>query len=78
MAARYSQKGVIMSKFAVVRVIGAHLIAYSILAFIIALPLRCTGFLSGYIGWAIVLPLLYSEMDDETRGALMKWMTRKP
>ena len=59
------------------RVVVGYMIAFSILAFIIALPLGFTGFLSGYIGWPIVLMLLLSEMDDETKGALKKWTLKR-
>lgn len=59
------------------RVVVGHMIAFSILAFIIALPLGFTGFLSGYIGWPIVLMLLLPELDDETKDALKKWTLKR-
>ena len=59
------------------RVVVGYMIAFSILAFIIALPLGFTGFLSGYIGWPIVLMLLLPEMDDETKDALKKWTLKR-
>lgn len=60
-----------------IRVVVGHMIAFSILAFIIALPLGFTGFLSGYIGWPIVLMLLLPELDDETKDALKKWTLKR-
>lgn len=59
------------------RVVVGYMIAFSILAFIIALPLGFTGFWSGYIGWSIVLMLLLPELDDKTRDALKEWALRK-
>ena len=60
-----------------IRVVAEYMIAFSILAFIIALPLGFTGFLSGYIGWTIVLMLLLPELDEETKSALKKWALKK-
>lgn len=60
-----------------VKVWGSHLIAFSILALCIALPFGFTGFLSGYVGWAVLLTLLLSDMDDETKEALKRWATKK-
>ena len=65
-----------MGKFRMFLVFVSHLIAFSVLAFILSLPLGATGFWSGYIGWAIVLPLVINEMDDETKEALKKWATK--
>ena len=59
-----------------VGVLAEYMIAFSVLAFILSLPLGGTGFWSGYLGWAIVLPLVISEMDDETRNAIKRWATR--
>lgn len=59
------------------RVFAAHLIAFSIVAMCIALPFGGNGFLSGYIGWAVVLSMLMFQMDDETRDALKRWAVRK-
>ena len=60
-----------------IRVVVEYVIAFSVLAFIIALPLGFTGVLSGYIGWSIVLMLLLPELDDETKDALKKWALQK-
>ena len=60
-----------------IRVVGEYLIAFSILALCIALPFGFTGFWSGYVGWAIVLTLLLSDMDEETKNALKKWALKK-
>ena len=60
-----------------VKVWGGYLIAFSILALCIALPFGATGFWSGYVGWAVLLTLLLSDMDDETKEALKRWATRK-
>ena len=65
-----------MKKFRWFMVYLSNMIAFSILAFIISLPLGFTGFLSGYVGWAIVVPLVISEMDEETKEALKKWATK--
>ena len=65
-----------MGKFRMFLVFVGHLIAFSVLAFIISLPLGATGFWSGYIGWAIVIPLVINEMDTETKEALKKWATK--
>ena len=65
-----------MKKFKTFMVYVSHILAFSILAFIIALPLGFTGFWSGYVGWAIVLPLIVNEMDDDTKAALKKWATK--
>ncbi len=60
-----------------IKVWGSHLIAFSILALCIALPFGFTGFLSGYVGWAVVLTMLLVDMDEETKEALKRWATKK-
>ena len=66
-----------MKKFRWIGILYSHIIAFSILAFILTVPLGFTGFLSGYVGWAIVLPLVINEMDGETKEALKKWATMR-
>ena len=65
-----------MKKFRWFRVYLSYIIAFSILAFCITLPLGITGFASGYIGWAIMLPMIISEMDDDAKEAIKKWATK--
>ena len=61
-----------------VRVFFAYLIAFSILAFIVSMPLGAVGFWSGYIGWPILLSMFVLELDSDTKEALKKWAsTRK-
>ena len=60
-----------------IKVWGSYLIAFSFLALCIALPFGFAGFLSGYIGWAVVLTLLLVNMDEETKEALKRWATKK-
>ena len=75
------QKGFAMKKFKEswfwFRVFFSYLIAFSVLACCIVLPFGCAGFLSGYIGWALVLSMLMIDMDEETKNALKKWAVRK-
>ena len=66
-----------MKKFRWICVYFSNVIAFSVLAFCITLPIGITGFWSGYIGWAIMLPLIVSEMDDEAKEAIKKWLLKK-
>ena len=57
-------------------ILAENLIAFSVLAFILSLAFGCTGYFSGYVGWAIIIPLILQEMDEETKDALKRWATR--
>ena len=56
------------------KTVVAYLLAFSFLAFCIALPLGMTGFLSGYIGWPIVIGLFVSSLDKNAKDALKTWV----
>ena len=56
-----------------IRVFFGYLIAFSFIALSISLPFGFTGFWSGYVGWSVVLTLIVSGLDKETKDALKKW-----